>query len=743
MNSSSCPRSFAFPANLVSAKDFPTGVRSKSEVILRNHAPVETVCFDRLDSNGCSRFVASVWRSKFLDLADEAVARLAAGERLAMDMVEDSGAGELALFWWLGGEYATPVLVFTPQEPLPSGIAFRQWKQARVASVDGFRDNSLLRVFYNLWVAETNPELGHPSHRDILHRAVVDNEEEFVRDILGNIGRLEEGDISPSEITETPLGAAMENAGDLPDRLGFLHGCHRNFRQDDFCEAEDSETWVARARRIADLLKAAGAVDYSPLLTACREGDMPAVERMLDAGYPPNFAVYGHATALTNAVRGGHLEVCRLLIGRGANPNLPVPYLAEMVEGGETYPLQLALGDAELSALLMDSGADPSLGRDDEDCTPVVFTGGYGSEEAAEAIFGRCRFGEIRSRYGATGAHLLPTADLLLCRRWLTPEIVDFPDNTGMTPLVDAVRSLDIERVILLLEAGADPNRAAVVWEWNCWVGGFFSSIRWGSEIAFPLLLSPAQAALLSGDGLIFHTLLARGAQCEARTFRMDPAFDPDPAALALVRHQLAEDGGPEIGEALGSLPVSVGFSALWSPERTDSVRIIRRALQGGMSAEKYPGLVQEIDLLDAVRAGEASPRIREAFAAGRPLNARELLALADEQIPALDVGLKELSINIGSATDGTGIAELTRNIRLCRLVLDLARLRIAETEATCGAENPEVNRTTTRLFAALIAQERAGRSLSDWQRFVENAGKDVQSFKSAVGELRKRVRGR
>jgi ankyrin repeat protein len=737
MNSSSSDRPASFPANLVPAADFPTRVEVRREAYLRNYPPVEELHFRAVGTAEGSRWVGSVWRSKFLNLPDEAVVRLVAGEKLSVDSVQDLGAGRLELFWWLETKSASPILLFTPLETLGSGVGFTQWKQTRVPYIGCHRYQALLPVLYKLWVAETCPEPGHPSHRDLLHVAVLENDEEFVQAILAQAGRLDRETGPVVQITETPLGIAMENADDLPDEIGFGGGCHRRFRQDDFCEAEDLGTWVARARRIADLLKAAGAVDYSPLLTVCREGDMPAVERMLDAGYPPNFAVYGHATALTNAVRGGHLEVCRLLIARGANPNRPVPYVAEMSSGGEIYPLQLALGNARLSALLIEAGADPAIARDDSDRTPVVFSGGFGSLEAAEAIFRRCRFAEVRNPFGATGVHLLTTDDLQLCREWITPELVNLPDNSGAVPLVEAITNRDLRRAILLLECGADPNRAGIVWENTLGAGGF-SILSPGERMALPLLLTPAQTALLTGAPLFLELLVARGARCPRVAIRLDLSYDPDPAALASLRRQLDADGIPEPERGAGDLPISRDFPNLWSPTQGDSLRIIRRVLAGEISPQQFPGLFEEIDVVTVARTAGTKAPMCVAFEKSCGLSARDLLNVASEALSEARQSFRSVSDKLETLGGRLGVREVTRMIRVCELSVNLARLRIAGTKSAAVGRVSEG--AIFGMFVSLLSEPPIATSAKEIRRSAVSASSILGKLQSELRELRKRV---
>ncbi len=679
--SSSSDRPATSPAKLIPAREFPTRVEVKSESLLENYPPEETLKFHTLDdSTAESTWVASIWRSAFLNLSDDAAVRLAAGEVLLVDSLNGlGGPGMLELFWWLEGKAGSPILKFTSQAPFPDQMGFREWMRARFPVPGPHRNNELLIIFYLFWIGEIYPEVTHPSHGHLLQRAVVDNDEQFVRTILSYIGNIYRESVPVAHITETPLGIAMENADDLPDELGFAGGCHRSFRQDDFCMAEDSATWVARARRIADLLRSAGAIDYSPLLKACRDGNGEEVARMLDAGFPPNFAVYGHATALTEAVRYGQLEICRLLLQRGASPNLPIPYVAEMTWGGSTFPLQLALGNARISALLLDAGADPAMPCNDSDCTPVVFSGSLRSGDAAEAVFSRCGFGEIRSAYGATGLHHLETADLYLCRQWITPDLVNHPDNSGKLPLLEAIKGGDIERVELLLDLGADPNQPGIVWRWG-FGGESIFMISWDSVVEFPLLLTPAQAALLGGNPLVLDLLIARNARCTSSVTRINRFFKPDSIELSSVRRQLDEDGVPvpETSKEPGvRLQPENTFRHLWSADEGDSLRIIRRALKGDVSPFAYPGLFEELDLAVVAKSAGVGELIYQLFEKERCLTVGEILCIAQGQIVEAWDGCADFRKELDGPNPEVSLTSLAWPIRNCERTLNLARLRM------------------------------------------------------------------
>ena len=98
---------------------------------------------------------------------------------------------------------------------------------------------------------------------------------------------------------------------------------------------------------------------------AARDGDDARVRCWLDAGADPNERDQHGATALMNAAAGGHTGAARLLIERGADPNL-----ATRRDGATALMMAAYRGHADMVRLLLAKGADPNA-RNDNDQTPL------------------------------------------------------------------------------------------------------------------------------------------------------------------------------------------------------------------------------------------------------------------------------------------------------------------------------------------------------------------------------------
>lgn len=100
------------------------------------------------------------------------------------------------------------------------------------------------------------------------------------------------------------------------------------------------------------------AANYTPLGLACAIGDMEIIELLLNARASIDFQLMDESnqpsnlTALTIAALHGHLDVCKLLLERGANTNPQNPH--------KMSPLHAAAqkGNPEIVKLLIQHGAE-------------------------------------------------------------------------------------------------------------------------------------------------------------------------------------------------------------------------------------------------------------------------------------------------------------------------------------------------------------------------------------------------
>ncbi len=653
---------------------------AESSVILHERHPVGDGEACTVDKNDKGELDLTDWQ------------KLAAGEKIPVKLPtspEHPGGLGTASLHWIVGVGSSPltsrfqcVLGFEPASPVAPGISFADWLATRFPgfAIYGFdsQAEALRLFFYHRWVEETRPGSSHASHREILHEAAIDNLEHLVAAVLEQVGGVDEGPIE--RITETALGIAMDNHGEFGASATFTGGCHRNYRDDDFCMAEDSATWLPRAQRIIEMLKAGGAVDYFPIIKACAEGNLAEVRRLLAAGFPPNFAVYGYSTTLCEAAVSGHLEVCRLLLAAGADPNLPRPFDSHFGSGGMIYPLQAAREHLLITKLLIEAGADPGIRSDDCDQTPIALRGAFTCEEGAKLIFQKVAFSSLRDRTGKSGLHLLKCEELEFCREFIPGDLIDLPDHTGMTPLLYAVGTQDLCKIRWLLIAGASVNQVSI------YSGD--SEVNWNfvfklDRRLLPLALTPLQMALLNGDYPVLLELLSRGA-IPTDTMMALPSMDRlAPEDLREVRAKLTfhetdlftPETMPLVQESLETNNTFLTQGMSWS-ELMRIARII----------DQDPDLITEFhEVMEpkSVKAVATSMNVPDlclkTYHQGRPLTAIGFLGLAQDALSAASLSTDEFesALRTGDKKDPDA-CHLMEAIDKVEDLIDLAVLEIS-----------------------------------------------------------------
>ncbi|GAP86710.1 putative ankyrin repeat domain-containing protein 50 [Rosellinia necatrix] len=189
------------------------------------------------------------------------------------------------------------------------------------------------------------------------------------------------------------------------------------------------------------------------LMTAIRERNNKAVEQLLDRGVPPNLGAEQHP--LNEAIRQHDLEIVRLLLLFGANPNEPgYPAVSPLVATIEE-------GFLDAAAILLKYGADsnrpPAAGQDSP----------FGLAITKEDT----HFTRLFLMYGADVNQMMADGETVLtkmitdkCNKSLVDMILDYGADAngktreGKTALFEAITAGRPDIVTALLDHNANPN---------------------------------------------------------------------------------------------------------------------------------------------------------------------------------------------------------------------------------------------------------------------------------------------
>lgn len=183
---------------------------------------------------------------------------------------------------------------------------------------------------------------------------------------------------------------------------------------------------------------------------AAFRGDKQRVLQLLKGGFDVNHVGADGMTLLTYAVSGNHVDLVRLLLAKGAEPN---------ADGGAAMLEAAGVSNIEILRALLASGASLNLRAGPMLMTPLMAAVHPGGLDKVRLILERGADPNRANELGMTALSMASTGMPRIVAIMIAHGAnVNSKDKYGVTPLMEAARCGKTAIVRLLLEAGADPR---------------------------------------------------------------------------------------------------------------------------------------------------------------------------------------------------------------------------------------------------------------------------------------------
>ena len=191
------------------------------------------------------------------------------------------------------------------------------------------------------------------------------------------------------------------------------------------------------------------------IMTACRTGNVDALELLLSVGANVNAMNKHGETALMTACKNGHVDAIELLLSVGANPNIKN-------NDGQTWIHLTAIGNCsrEVLQVVIAHGGDVNAATNDN-ITALMLASRTGNVDTINVLLSAGADPNIMDADGYTCLH--DAVDVGCTKETLKAIVgcsanINAANKKGVTPLMQALQIGNINAINLLLNAEADLN---------------------------------------------------------------------------------------------------------------------------------------------------------------------------------------------------------------------------------------------------------------------------------------------
>ena len=300
------------------------------------------------------------------------------------------------------------------------------------------------------------------NHESPLHKAAGEGDADIVQLLLSHGADANALDKNH----ESPLHkAAGEGGADLVQLL-LSHNADANALD----KNHESPLHKAAGKGNADLVQLllshnadANALDknhISPLhKAAARKGGAYLVQLLLNHGADANALDKNHESPLHKAAGEGDADIVQLLLNHGADANA--------LDKNHVSPLHKAAAqwlDDDIVQLLLSHGADANA-LDKNHVSPLHKAAGEGDDDIVQLLLSHGADANALDKNHVSPLLVALAERKPICTRILlrltSESVINAHDGKGKTPLSIAASQGNNETVILLLNAGADPNKSS------------------------------------------------------------------------------------------------------------------------------------------------------------------------------------------------------------------------------------------------------------------------------------------